>query len=47
MTLEEKIELIKTNKEEAIVVLNGLLDANYTVIDSHDEYMRTVIEEMG
>ena len=47
MTVEEKIELIKTNKEEAVVVLNGLLDANYNVIDSHDEYMRTVIEEMG
>lgn len=47
MTLEEKIEFVKQNRDEAIVVLNGLLDANYTVIDSHDEYMRTVIEEMG
>ena len=47
MTLEEKIEFVKQNRDEAIVVLNGLLDANYTVIESHDEYMRTVIEEMG
>ena len=47
MTLEEKIEFVKQNRDEAIVVLNGLLDANYDVIDSHNEYMRTVIEEMG